>query len=111
VKVVNKTNVSRLVCKVVNVTSHPGEGNSTVSEIDGLSNTSFDIACYTYFLDIPVSTVVRSSKHTDDMRTLWMVAEYEVMLGGSPFTTARRVLRLRMEETASRYGVSCEYIE
>jgi hypothetical protein len=33
------------------------------------------------------------------------------MLGGSLVTAAWRVLRLRMEETASRYGGSCEYIE
>jgi hypothetical protein len=33
-----------------------------------------------------------------------MVAVYWPMLGGSHVTTAWRVLRLRMEETASRYG-------
>jgi hypothetical protein len=33
------------------------------------------------------------------------------MLGGSLVTTAWRVLRLRMEDTASRCGGSCEYIE
>jgi len=33
------------------------------------------------------------------------------MLGGSLVTTAWCVLGLRVEETASRYGGSCEYNE
>jgi hypothetical protein len=38
---------------------------------------------------------------------LWQITKYEIcpsMLGGPLITTAWRVLRLRMEETPSRYG-------
>jgi hypothetical protein len=51
-------------------------------------------------IKITLYKVITNNLHTNNTWALYQIP----MLSGSVVTTASRVLRLRMEETASRYG-------